>query len=624
MEEKLSQLLGEMDNVSPVDRLRNVYERATNGAYTIDDSGNICAVRTLRDGGESLEPVSDFCVEPLETVKRDDGLEQSLEYGLKGYDYKGRQLPLVRVPASKFSTFSWITESWPGAVIRAGQTKKERLRECVQMVERETATRRIVYSHSGWRQIDGQWCFLYDGGAIGCDGCSVELPGNLSRYNLDEPTGPVNARDTLRMSLQLLELAPYSVTVPLLATMYAAPLARWFDEINEPIAHVLLVHGRTQSKKSTATALFLSHFGQKFTHQTLPCNFQSTGNAIRGQMFAAADLPLAVDDFHPAPIGRRHSVDTMTETAQTLVRSWGDHADRQRMNSDGATIRRVRPARGIGVITAEFLPDLGESGLSRCYVVQMSPESIKDLKLLTNMQNAAAGGVFVKAMRTYIEWLSLRVGTEDFAGMLKSRFAAVRSRILQLGDKYAIHGRLATSGAHLNVAFSVMLDCFVDNGVLSSTEANNILSHAFSAIIENLSAHEKSIAADDPIRIFAACIEELLDTDGAFLPPHNGAYTDDRACGFSTDGGLYIFPKRCFAAISEMCRRTGSSFPITERELWRRLFEGGYTEIHKAKTQRVPGVDNPKHCIRLPSDALLRLCGGDNDESSSKSTDYPY
>ena len=140
--------------------LAELYETATRGAYTVDDNGNTCALRTGRDGSTYSEPIADFVIVPRETIVHVYGQKRFVEHILSGYDYKRRVLPLVSVPAQKLASFNWVVEKWRGAVIYSGQQKRDRLREAVLMVERETATRKEVFYGNTNRQPRKGPCYF--------------------------------------------------------------------------------------------------------------------------------------------------------------------------------------------------------------------------------------------------------------------------------------------------------------------------------------------------------------------------------------------------------------------------------------------------------------------------------
>src|SRR5207245_8456472 len=128
---------------------------------------------------------------------------------------------------------------------------RDRLREAIQVLSPAVA-RRQVFTHTGWRCIDGVWHYLTAGGAVGADAFEVDLGEELSRYSL--PRSPEDPAAAMRASLDLLRVALLEVTVPLWAGVFRAPLAS-----SHPLDLSLWMEGVTGSLKSTIAALFLSH-----------------------------------------------------------------------------------------------------------------------------------------------------------------------------------------------------------------------------------------------------------------------------------------------------------------------------------------------------------------------------
>ena len=58
-------------------------------------------------------------------------------------------------------------------------------------------------------------------------------------------------------------------------------------------------------------------------------------------------------------------------------------------------LREPRPPQGNVIVTAEFAPDIGESGTARLFCVEMKPGSIR-LTLLTEVQEQALDGYFAR------------------------------------------------------------------------------------------------------------------------------------------------------------------------------------------------------------------------------------
>lgn len=132
--------------------------------------------------------------------------------------------------------------------------------------------------------------------------------------------------------------------------------------------------------KSTVAAMFLSFFGN-FSNTDLPMSFRDTANSIIHSSFALKDVLTCIDDYHPT--GRKES-DAMKATMQALARGYGDKAARNRLTAD-IQLRETRPPQGNAIVTAEFAPDIGESGTARLFCVEMKPGEL-DLPSLTMIQ----------------------------------------------------------------------------------------------------------------------------------------------------------------------------------------------------------------------------------------------
>ena len=81
----------------------------------------------------------------------------------------------------------------------------------------------------------------------------------------------------------------------------------------------------------------------------------------------------------------------------------GDGAERGRMRPDG-TLQPATPPRCVTIITGEDIPDVGESGLARYYMVSIQPNDVPISAELTAAQEMALNGYMQRAMLGYIEW----------------------------------------------------------------------------------------------------------------------------------------------------------------------------------------------------------------------------
>ncbi|MGH9893010.1 MAG: hypothetical protein ACREA0_13670, partial [bacterium] len=166
---------------------------AAERARYVTDKGRICRVKQTKDG-DIIDPLCNFTATVTEESILDDGIETTRAFMVQGSLAAGGALPPVRVPANRFSSMNWVTDGWGfPAVIRAGQVTRDYLREAIQSLSRDVR-RRQVFTHTGWREIAGNWVFLTTSGAVGQDGFEVDLGPELARYRLPRQSeDPVTA-----------------------------------------------------------------------------------------------------------------------------------------------------------------------------------------------------------------------------------------------------------------------------------------------------------------------------------------------------------------------------------------------------------------------------------------------
>lgn len=198
-----------------------------------------------------------------------------------------------------------------------------------------------VYQHTGWTQIGGQPVYLHAGGGLGADGpvtdLLIELDHVLRRFTLPEPPRGRELVRAIRASLDMLEVSPDRVTIPIYCAIWRAVLG-----IVDVSIHL---SGQTGSGKSQIAALAQQHFGAGLDAKHLPANWDSTANALQAICFHAKNSLVVVDDF--VPKGSASDVARMHREADRLLRAQGNHAGRQRMSAD----KRIRPAR-VGLLSS--------------------------------------------------------------------------------------------------------------------------------------------------------------------------------------------------------------------------------------------------------------------------------
>jgi hypothetical protein len=329
---------------------------------------------------------------------------------------------------------------------------KDQLREAIQVLS-TNVTRHRIYAHTGWREIEGAWCFLHAGGAIGpigpVQGVDVALDKKLARTVLPAPPEGADLGAAVRASLALMDLAPDTVMAPVLGCTYRAPLSHAL-----PMDASVHLHGGSGNFKTELAALAMVHYGM-YDRLSLPGAWVSTGNSLELLTFLAKDTVVVIDDF--APTGTAQEIARYHATADRVLRAVGNQAWRARMSANG----RLRPQyapRGVVLSTGEDVPK-GHSLAARLLVVDVAMGDV-DRGKLTDAQREAAQATYAAAMAGYVRWLSSRF--ESLCDEIRQRFVELRTS----GHNDGEHARMASAQAHLLVGWELWLRFSVECGAI--------------------------------------------------------------------------------------------------------------------------------------------------------------
>ncbi len=475
----------------------------------------------------------DFVPIPKETVIHDDGVERTVEYVI-GATYKGRELEDAHVSPEAMGAMRWPEAAWPYmGNIRPTKGARDYVRDAIMRAGQTMGVgMRTIYGHTGMREIDGKMCYLYNGGAIGAIGASVELKNNARYYTMETPASEKEGAAALEM---LASCFPARIILPLLAQAFLAPVYSLLEEMEEPPSYAVYVVGRTNSYKSTLVGYVESMFG-KFYLRRHTATFQDTMASVRKSAFVAKDALFVVDDYNPeTDAARRRSMDAL---AQAVITSIADRAGRNGLDARHNQ-RDAEPARCTCIMTGEQLPGLNAGRVTRLYVIDVAPGEIAgDVEFLATFQKAEKGGVYRAAMRGYIERLLARWGgMED---ELRERLD--NAELLVLGDKSIprSYARLLDAGKHLMVGCGLMIDYLIQAGQIEADMRDAWMDTSWEAIRENILAQGALIGETNPVTIYmgairslvrmrAVRVEEISDAEDSrgFLGPDMVGYKDD-------------------------------------------------------------------------------------------------
>lgn len=530
--------------------------------------------------------LANFSARVVEQVTHDDGAERRTVLAIEG-KLGERPLARVEVPAETFAGMNWPVPAWgTQAVVYAGISAKDHLRAAIQILSGDVM-RRIVYAHTGWRQIDDRWYYLHGAGAIGPTGLAaavdVALPDALVGYRLPECPPLPALVEAVRASFRLIEIGPATTVFPLLAGLYRAVLG------NSDFG--LHLAGPTGVFKSELAALVQQHFGATLDARHFPGSWSSTGNALEATAFAAKDAILVVDDF--APTGSTSDVQRFHREADRLLRAQGNHLGRQRMRADGS-LRAAKPPRGLILSTGEDVPR-GQSLRARLLILEIGPGDV-DRHVLTECQRDAREGLYASAMAGFVQWLAPQY--DKIRSGLHAEVAQLREKAMG-GDH---HTRTPGIVADLAIGLKYLLAFAVDIGALSSEEVENLKRCAWAGLLAAAQAQASHQEASEPTRHFLRLLSGALASGRAHVASPAGDcptdspeawgwravyrgdgpdvqqtwYAQGRCIGWIEGDDLLLEPEASFAEAQKLASEQGESLPVMPRTLHKRLREKGY------------------------------------------------
>ncbi|HVN96466.1 MAG TPA: DUF3854 domain-containing protein [Syntrophorhabdaceae bacterium] len=580
-EKTLVNLVARKLNVKPRDVMGDVIRMRQNemrnksdlDPYSMDDEGGVRRHRRERDGGYTYQSLANFTAWISEEVFEDNGQETAMRFVIEGRN-KEKEFPKVRIPAPQFNTLNWVMNNWgTEAIIEPGQNTKDYLRHFIQQYSKHRGyARRIVYTHTGWREVKGSRYYLMANGAIGGEGIDVDLPGEfleMGRYCL--PRTVEYETEAIRVSLSFLHIGKPDVTYPGYVYTFLAPLT----SILEPIPNFsAYFYGETGSFKSTVATLLLSHFGD-FSISNLS-NFDSTANQIEKRAFVLKDTLYILDDYHPS--AQQKEASAKEAIAQRLIRACSNRTGRERLNPDATDKGKYVP-RGMLLITGEELVQL-QSTLARVMVVEFGDGAI-DVERLTRLQEQRK--LLPHAMASYILWV--RDNFERLKGSFPAKFSELRS-----GNEIRNgHRKMSEQMAYLQFTLDTILEWVVEKGALSKNEAGiarEVGRDAFRRI-----AHKQAerIEQDDPVQLFFGVIDSLLTQGKARLDGKDSGYKECKGgesgelIGYYDEGYYYLLPRPAWHLVETYLRPEGGRIPFSRTTLYAVLEKRGIIETKEGK-----------------------------------------
>lgn len=560
--------------------------------YRVDN--NCMVMDKATNGGISTVPLSNFVCEITEEITHDDGVDSNKAFRIAGRMNTGTILPEIDVNAIDFGSLNWVTEHYGAAPICYPSTK-DHLRAAIQACSKAIVNR-TIYSHFGWRQVDGAPHFLSASGALGATGLRADIevdPGSptMAEYSLPEPPSDFELVKAVRTSLKLLTLVPKEIAYALLGSIYRAPL----NEAVEVDLSIFLF-GYTGTRKSELAAIAQRHYGSGFNAKNLPANWASTANANEKLAFIAKDSILVADDFIPK--GTQADIARIHKDADRLLRAQGNKAGRARLNQRSGFQTTAYP-RGLIVATGEELPK-GQSLRARMLILELGTSDV-DLDVLTDLQHEGDDGVLVQAMSGYLQWLAPQL--DHLKQTLPKRGLEYRQNAKALGS---VHGRTPDMVASLMLGLKTFFRFAGEVKAITQEEAEMYRLDAWQHLFAIAQKQGRYQDAECPVTVFLSLLTSALQSGQCHLldfagkcplnPAHWGWRPDTTDStgqqwkphgvhvGWINGSDVYLNAQAAFGACQSMAQKQGSAINVGYKTLNKHLHEK-----HKLKSVNTDG-----------------------------------
>jgi len=523
--------------------------------------------------GRILIPVANFTAQIVEELEFDDGEQTKLHFRIEA-ESGDHRFPEVVVPAEQFNSLSFVQKTYGSRaqIFPPTTTSKDHLSHAIQVRGGEVQ-RTLVYTHTGWREIDGEPAYLSSSGALDLNNVEVRLEEGsdpkLNKYSLPSTSTPEEVRSGIAASLNFLQVAPYKVTIPLWVAPYAATIV---SEIADHFASVYIL-GPSGCRKTALVVVALCHHGN-FSPDNL-FTFNDTTNSLEKASYTLKDAPLFVDDFYPTTI--RQDQQRMRATFEGLTRSAGNRSGRGRMNSN-LKLRRTFYPRGMVWFTGEDLIGAG-SALARLTLVEIGPKDVKleELKHLQDQRHLLPHAItdFLRWWRDNREKARTELGDTTNEGTAYSCYGE------------SLHGRLPRQIALWQRMVRILGYWLIDRQVYSPEEAEDLYQRACDVLVHNAQSLQERIQTTTPTQQFLEIMQALYSAEKLWIKDwQKGSeekQIDQEFLGWQKDQYVYAQSKTLWHLIQEYCQREGLVFPVGERTLLDHLARDGVLEKQAGK-----------------------------------------
>lgn len=540
---------------------------------------------------------TNFGAIPLKAIIIHHAREQSqinIELLILGQDIAPK---IIHLEAQKLNSGRWIDEMGLEYTCLKGGEKL--LKVLIRALARFAPTEDI-YEYSGWMQDDKN-AYILDG-------------QKLTGRGRDK----FSAKSHCKHALEMLNVAPYAITIPLLATELLSLVHSRMVENGVYFKGVICLLAPTQSFKTTITTLFFDHVhGRK-----ADLNFESTSAAFDRVVGNTCDKTVIVDDLKPGATKTENR--NMLLKLSKLIRMCSDDSGGiQKADTKSGTVENI--ARCLVVATAEQIQIEVQSTLARLLILEMDRNQVAGIDKLTYFQDNH--DEYQAFIRDYIMDISCR-GLDTYCSKLAERFLQERNVLRKdsLKQDILVDNRTNDMCVWLYLSFSEFLNYAKRVDAIDEKQQKDYLGEALSVFHKLMMRQTERVSELDDIKLFFNGLQYLLDTKEAKitqLKARNSDYiadNDNPTIGFTKTGFVYLKNNIALQKVASYYHRFGKEFTVNETVLRKKLADNGciLPESKGTYIHRLNVCGSRYQCIKFEANTFSKLLSGGKTYDSEK------
>lgn len=473
-------------------------------------------------------------------------------------------------------------------------------------IQCENAPCTTIYQHTGYTIIDGKRVFLNGDYSVTSEGLTdkytVEMPDTLSIYRFTN-----NKHDERYHTLLSLlpSVLPERVSFAGLAMMFLTALNALLREVGIEPCFALMFVGRTNSFKTSVTAIFVSGYGECHVGRIPVSVTRDTPNAME-RKFAVTDSTLVLaDDVIPGVDLKTKAA--MSEKVQTICRNIGDRVGRGRLSADGSFRRTYIPKCNVILTAEENYSHVGESAMARTLSVEMKPGEIDPLRLQELQSRTEHLNECTSEFIQYViqNW-------DELKRQLPSLFFELRASAQSCGLP-----RLAETLAHLQLGIICMTQWLLSIRTITEEQSEALRTRSWSVFKELAQAQNRLIVEEKPVKLFLDAIREMRDRGTIRIVDMDkpGEWSSPSIVGYRDRAFYYFYPDSVYSEVRRFYMEQDKNFPLGKIALFRQLAIDGLIETDKEQTTKIKRIKDGKRprLLWLKATALDDEREEDND-----------